>query len=251
MAGGKSKGGGSAPPVPELPDAPELGADSSQLMMQQALSTILNASGPFGSSTVTGSPETGYTRQTDLAPELQSMYSQILDPGAGKDYTQAYFDRAMNLMRPEQERAMQAEEVGFAQRGLPVGSELRSDIEASSGRQRNEAMERLAMSSIMQGEGQKGRDLQQFMQLASGVPQAQGPQVDTLSSFQMPFQAATLPYLQQIQRQNMQYGADVSQQQQDAANKSASKQGLLGAGGNVAGAMLTPPPVNLALQATA
>ena len=234
------------PAVPGLPDAPELGADTEELMNSQALATILNSSNPFGTSTIEGNAQEGFTRSTEFSPEVQAMYEKILNPDGGQEYTQAYFDRGMNLMRPEIDRQMNAEDVQLAARGLPVGSELRSDIERQSAQGRNEAMERLAMTSIMQGEQQQGRDFNEFMALASGVGGAQGPQINTLASYEMPYQAEVLPYLQEIERQNMQYGADV----QEGVNKSNNKQGLLGGAANIGAAAMMPQTAPIFLAAS-
>lgn len=242
MSKGGKKGQVDAVQAPGLPNAPELGIDAEGLINQQALSSILNTSGPFGSSTIEGNAQDGFTRETSLSPELQALYGKVLDPNAGDNYTQAYFDRAMSLVQPERDRQMEAEDVMLSQRGLPVGSELRSDIESASGRQRNEADERLALSSILQGEQQQNRDLSEFMQLASGVQGAQGPNINTMGAYQMDYSADVLPYMQEIQRQNLQFGADVNAANTSANNKAQIKQGLYSGAGNVAGAAVGKPP---------
>lgn len=233
----KSGGGGVAPIAP-LPGAPEFGATTEDLLNQQALSSILNVSGPFGTSGITGSAQEGFTKETALSPELQALYQKVLDPSAGDAYTQSYFDRASKLMAPGRARTAEAEDVMFAGRGLPEGSQIRRGIEKQSQQDIFEADERLALSSILQGEQQQGRDLQEFMQLASGVGSATGPNINTLASYQLPYQAEVLPYMQEINRQNLMFGAENQAQQQAAQNKQNQKSGLFGAGGNVATAAL-------------
>lgn len=236
--GGKSKGSVSAPDMPDLPDAPGFGADTSELLRQQATSSILNTAGPFGSSTITGDPATGFTRTSELSPELQELSQRILAPSA--DIEQAYFDRGMNLLRPEFERSMEAEDVALAARGLPVGSELRADIENASARQRNEAMENLALSSILQGEQQRSRDVANFMNLYGTTGTAQGPQINTLAAYQLPYQAEVLPYQSEINALMTQYGADTQAAAQTAQNQAGLKGGKLGGAAQLGAAALTP-----------
>jgi len=238
-ASGKGgKGGTSLPAAPPMPTAPEFGATPQELIDQQAITSILNTSGPFGSSAITGSAEEGFTRETTLAPEVQALYTQLLNPGAGQEYSQAYYDRAASLMEPGRQAQRDTQEANLAARGLPVGSELRSDIESATARQFGEADERLALSSILEGENQQARDFQQFLQLAGGVQGAQGPNINALAPYQMEYQAATLPYLQEIDRQNLLYGAETGSAMQDAANKAQMKSGLLSGAGSVGGAAM-------------
>ena len=69
MGGKSSKGGGSInlPPPPDFGPAPEFGATPEELIAQQAQSSILNTSGPFGSSTITGGGDDPYDRDETLA----------------------------------------------------------------------------------------------------------------------------------------------------------------------------------------
>lgn len=235
---GSDKGQVSRPGIPDLPPAPEFGADTPELLEQQALSSILNVQGPFGGSQITGDPTTGFTRETTLGPELQGLLDQALGTESRDRATQAYFDRAQNLLRPERERQLEQERVSLAARGLPPGSELYGDITDASARQRAEQDERLALSAILQGEQQRGRDISNLLNLTSQITPAQGPNINTLASYQIPYQAETLPYLQEINRQNLIFGADVGAAQQSAANKAAIKQGLLSGAGEVGGAII-------------
>jgi len=247
MAGGKGGGSINLPDLPNLPGAPEFGADTSELLNQQALSSILNTEGPFGSSTITGSPETGFTRTSNLSPELMAFSERILSPtGTAGD---AFFERGMNRLRPEFERQMEEEQVNLAARGLPVGSELYSDITANSARGRNELMENLALSSILQDEQQRGRDVATLMNLMNTTGTASGPQINTLASYQMPYQAEVLPYQNEVDLLRAQYGAESQAAFNQAQNDAAMKGGKMSGAAQLGAAALAPQTAPLILAA--
>lgn len=134
----------------------------------------LDRSGPFGSSTFTrdanGNP-TGIN--TSLAPELQgsagnltgNLQSQTgLLPSGGFDPTvdgsairTAYMDNANLAVQPEWQRQDKLNQITMAERGIPIGSEIDTDLSNRTAEQRNQYLRGAVNDSYIAGANEEQR----------------------------------------------------------------------------------------------
>lgn len=134
----------------------------------------MDRSGPFGSSTFTrdasGNP-TGIN--TSLSPELQgsagnvtgNLTSQtgLLPSGAfnptvdGSAIRSAYQDNATLTAQPEWTRQDKLNQITMAERGIPIGSEIDTDLSNRTAEQRNQYMRGAANDSYIAGANEEQR----------------------------------------------------------------------------------------------
>jgi hypothetical protein len=174
------------------PTAPT-GIGSKELLAQ----TQMGVSNPYGTSKVIQNPDGSYTTVNEVNPQIQAMLSKALQ--GGDTYSDALLSQSMQKLAPQ-----------MAARGLPMGSEINDTARLNA-----------SMQAILGGQQMQQRDIQTAMGLADRVGGAQGP--DVMGSYNLPFQAQSLPYMNDVNMQNMIYGAQVGNNRQGAVNASSNK----------------------------
>jgi hypothetical protein len=185
------KSGPSAPPPPDpAKTAAAQAAANKEAIRESAIVNQINQRTPYGQTYwegEIGTPER--TQITELTPggqevldkqtQLGSILGQTaidrsnqIDPSQFEinapeiptdlsadrgRVEQAYYDRQMNLLRPEFERQEERLDQKLANRGIPVGSKAYADEYDIWGNTRNQAMERAAQDAILAGGGEQSR----------------------------------------------------------------------------------------------
>jgi hypothetical protein len=189
------------------PTAPT-GIGSKELLAQ----TTMGVSNPYGTSSVKQNPDGSYTTVNEVNPQIQEMLNKAM--GSGQGYSDALLSQSMQKLAPQ-----------MAARGLPMGSEINDTSRLNA-----------SMQAILGGQQMQAQDIQTAMGLADRVGGAQGP--DVMGSYNLPFQAQSLPYMNDVTRQNMIYGNQAANMRQGAQNSASNKSSKMNAFGNVGAAAL-------------
>lgn len=192
------------------PTAPT-GIGSKELLAQ----TTMGVSNPYGSSKVVQNPDGSYTTVNEVNPEIQAMFSKALQ--GNESYSDALLKKSMDMIQPQ-----------MAARGLPMGSEINDTARMNA-----------AMSAILGGQQMQAQDIQTAAGLVDRVGGARGP--DVMGSYQLPFQAQSLPYMNDVNLQNLIYGNQAANKRQGAANAQGNKSSKMGAAGNLGSAVIMQP----------
>ena len=187
------------------PTAPT-GIGSKELLAQ----TTMGVSNPYGTSSVRQNPDGSYTTVNEVNPQIQEMLNKAM--GSGQGYSDALLSQSMQKLAPQ-----------MAARGLPMGSEINDTARLNA-----------SMQAILGGQQMQQRDIQTAMGLADRVGGAQGP--DVMGSYQLPFQAQSLPYMNDVNMQNLIYGNQAANARQGSANAASNKSSKMQALGNVGAA---------------
>jgi len=100
-------------------------------------------------------PGLRYSLQRDplgehLGPELPGSVDELNQ--FGDEAREAFFERGMGLLRPEQERAREEAMEYASNRGLPIGSEIENVLSDRLARQQGEQQMNLGLESIIRGD---------------------------------------------------------------------------------------------------
>lgn len=255
--------GKSAPKAPEAPD-PYKTAEAQYTFNKKAFEDVLrqgtlDQNAPTGSVTYTrdasGNP-TGVN--TNLSPELQGAFNTtvgaansqlgLLPTGAfnpnvnGSAIRDAYVRQGLNNVEDLWNRQDDARNVTYAERGLPIGSEIWSNAEREVGKNRNDYLSQLSDQAYQAGtqeeQRQYGNQLTEY-----GLPATTAGNYLNIGSGLLGMAPGANPLpIQNLQpgdyagTANRNYQIGMSQYNQDLANQSAGLGNLLRFGGSVLGA---------------
>ena len=261
--------GKSAPSAPQAPDPRET-AEAQYEFNSKAFQDVLrqgtlNQSGPSGSVGYTRDPTTGMPTgvNTNFDPALGGVYNTVLGAagnqanllptGAFDPHTDsqgirdAYVNAGLSNVQGLWDRQDNERNVTYAERGIPMGSELYTNAEREVGEGRNRYLSDLSNAAWQAGANEEqrqfGNQLTQYN--LPGVTLANTLNTGTGLLGMLPG-ANPLP-IQNLQpgnyadTANRNYATDVALYNQQLANQSAGLGNFLRFGGNVLGSYMMMP----------
>lgn len=186
------------------PESPQ-GLSSQDLINQ----TTMGVNNAYGSSTPVQNEDGTWTMTNQMNAGNQAFYDSAFKPiqDNQEDYSNALFSNALAKLNP-----------AMANRGLPAGSEINDT-----------SMMNASMQSILGGNQMYNQDQQMANQnrgIAMGLADrvGGGQMGDVMGSVGMEYGANQAPWMQEINRQNMQFQADNNMNMQNQANAASNKQ---------------------------
>lgn len=257
--------GKSAPSVPKPPDPEETAAAQykyNKLAFEDVLRQgTLNQNAPSGSVSYTRDPNgnpTGVT--TSLSPALQGAFdttigaagsqlgmlpTEAFNPNVnGADIRDAYVRQGLNNVEDLWNRQDQARNVTYAERGLPMGSEIYNNAENEVAKNRNDYLSQLSNQAYQAGTAEEQRQFgnqmtQYFTPFQAGISALNmGSGILGMVPGANPLPIQNLQPGNYADTANRNYAAAVAQYNQDAANQSAGLGNFLKFGGSVLGSAI-------------
>lgn len=257
--------GGSAPKAPSAPD-PYKTAEAQYTFNMKAFEDVLrqgtlDQSGPGGSVTYDRDAEGNPTGvNSSLSGPLQSAYDSLtgtaghyagmLPQGAfnpnvdGSAVRDAYVRQGLDNVEGLWGRQDDARNVMYAERGLPIGSEIWGNTERETGEQRNQYLGQLSNQAYQAGTQEEQRQFQNAL-VQRGLPQSELANVlNTMGGISsmvpganpLPIQNLASPNYAGLAQNN--YNTQMGQYNQQLASQSAGQGQMAGLAGTALMAMM-------------